>query len=95
MNGERHGAVQVVAVALKELVLPHEDDDVEIAGGTAERAGFAFALQAQALAGGDARGNLDRELARLLDRAVASAVRARLGDRPCRRRGTDRRCARR
>ena len=40
VNGERHRAVQVVAVALEELVLAHEDDDVEIAGRTAERAGL-------------------------------------------------------
>ena len=43
VNAQRHRAVQVVAVALEELVLAHEDDDVEIAGRAAERARFAFA----------------------------------------------------
>ena len=51
----RNLAREVVAVALEERMLLHLDDDVEIAGRPALRAGFAFAGQAQPLPGGDAR----------------------------------------
>ena len=77
---QRHLAVQVVAVALEERVLLHVDDDVEIAGRAAARAGFAFAAEAQALAGGDAGGDADGELLLLLHASRAAARRARLGD---------------
>ena len=65
----RNLAGEIVAVALEERMLLDADDDVEIAGRPALRAGFAFAGQPQALPGGDARRDLDRELAQLLDRA--------------------------
>ena len=77
---EGHGAVQVVAVALEELVVLHEDHHVEIAGRTALGARFAFAGQAQALSGGNPGRNLHRQLARLLNRAAAPAGLAGLGD---------------
>ena len=79
-EGEWHFAVQVVAVTLEELVLGDVNDDVEIAGRPALRAGLALAGEAQALTGGDARRNLDRELPLLLGRALAAARGARLGD---------------
>ena len=46
---------RLIAVAPEELVLLHVDDDVEVAGRTAAGAGFAFVLQPELLAGGDAR----------------------------------------
>ena len=46
---------RLIAVAPEELVLLHVDDDVQVPGGTAGRARFAFVLQPQLLAGGDAR----------------------------------------
>ena len=77
---QRDFAVQIVAVALEERVLLHVNDDVEIAGGAALRAAFAFAVEAHALPGGNAGGNLHRQLALLLDEPGAAAGHARLGD---------------
>src|SRR6185503_16889547 len=81
-GGEVHRdlAEQVVAVAAEELVLLDVDDDVEVAGGTAGRTGFAFAVQPQLLAGGDAGGNLDGDLAIARHPSGAVATLARLGD---------------
>src|SRR4029453_9983491 len=79
-EGERNGAVQVIAVALEELVLAHEDDHVKIAGRTNKRSPFPSAGETQPLRGRDAGGNLHGQLASLFDGAVAPAVRARLGD---------------
>src|SRR5262245_35791937 len=42
---QRHLAVEIVAVALKELVLLHVDDDVEVAGRASTRSRFAFITQ--------------------------------------------------
>ena len=92
---DRHLAVEVVAVALEERVLLHVDDDVEVAGRAAGRAVLAFALEPQPLAGGDAGGNLDRDLALAADASRAAARLARLADRPGRCRGSAGRCARR
>ena len=88
-------AEQVVAVAAEELVLLDVHDDVEMAGGSAAGAGFAFVLQPELLAGGDAGRNLDRDLPLARDAAGAAAALARLGDDLARRRGTAGRCARR
>ena len=52
---DRQLAEQVVAVAVEELVLLDVDDDVEIARRAAGAAVLAFVLEAQLLAGGDAR----------------------------------------
>src|SRR4029453_5371853 len=49
-------------------------------GLAAEKSGFSLALQPELLAGGDARGDLDRELPLLRDAAGAAARRARLAD---------------
>ena len=73
-------AVEVVFLALEERVLLHVDDDVEIAGRAAGGAVLAFAVEAQALARGDAGRNLHRELALAADAAGAAARLARLGD---------------
>ena len=72
---QRHFAVQVVAVALEERVLLHVDHDVEIAARTAAGPRFAFAAQAQTLAGGDAGRNADGELLLLLHASRAAAGR--------------------
>ena len=70
--------MQVVAVALEERVILDVNDDVEVAGRAAARAGLALAAEAQALAGGDAGGNAHGELALLLD-APGAAARRRTG----------------
>ena len=82
---ERHGgevhrdlAEEIVAVAPEELVLVDVDDDVETAGRAAAGAGFAFVLEPQLLPGGDARGDLDGDLAIARDPAGAAAGLARL-----------------
>src|ERR1041385_8695373 len=77
-----HGdfAEQIVAVAMEERVVLHMDDNVEVAGRTASGARLAFAAQAQALAARDARGNLHRQLARLLHATRSTACVARGAD---------------
>ena len=57
-----HLAVQVVVFAPEERVLGDVDDDVEVARRAALAAVLAFALEPQALARGDARRDLHREL---------------------------------
>ena len=89
----RHFAEQIDAVAPEELVLLHVHDDVEMSGGTAADARLAFALQAQLLTGGDAGGNLDRDLPLLRDAARAMAGLDTASRSSCRRRGTAGRCA--
>jgi hypothetical protein len=74
--------VQVVAVALEERVVGDLDDDVQIARRAAERAGLALAREAESLAGGNSRRDLDRNLAQLLDGALTATGVARLGDDP-------------
>ncbi len=78
---DRHLAIEVVFLAMEERVLLDVDDDVEIARRAAGGAVLALAVEAQPLAGGDAGGNLDRELALAADAAGAAAGLARLGDR--------------
>ena len=46
---------RLIAVAAEELVLLDVDDDVEVARRAAAGARFAFVLQPELLAGGDAR----------------------------------------
>ena len=62
-EGDVDLAVQVVAVALELRVLGDVDDDVEVAGGAAGKAGLALAVQPQPLARRDAGGDLHGELA--------------------------------
>src|SRR6185503_20102988 len=71
--GQRDFAVQIVAVAVKERMVLHVDDDVEIAGRAAAAARFALAAQAQALPARDAGGDLHRQLALVLHAAGATA----------------------
>src|SRR5690606_31310465 len=81
-RGQRHGhrAVQVVAVALEDLVLLDADLDVEVAGRAAIGARLAVAGRADAHAFVDARRDLDFQRLGLLDAALAMAGRAGLGD---------------
>src|SRR6185503_18910236 len=78
--GHRHFAKEVVAFALEERMLLHVHDDVEIAGRTARRSGFALTGEPQPLARRDARWHADGELPLLLHAARALARQTRLGD---------------
>src|SRR4249919_11154 len=91
-DAHRYFAMQVVAVALEDLVRAHAHFDEQVARRRARRAGFAFALQAHTIAVVHAGGDLHREdflflqaalpharLARVLDDLAApGAMRARL-----------------
>ena len=77
---DRDLAEKVQAFPPEELVLLHVNDDVEMAGGAAGRSRLALALQPELLAGRDARGNLDRQLALAGHRSGAVACVAGLGD---------------
>src|SRR6185503_1924887 len=81
-EGHRHLAIQVVPFAMEERVLLHVDDDVEIARRAAGGSVFPFAVQPEALAGGDSRGNLRGDLALAADAPGAAAGLARLADHP-------------
>ena len=73
-------AVEVVVFAMEDVVVLDVDDDVEIARRAAGGSVLAFAVQAQALAGGDPRGNLRRDLALAPDPSRAAAGLAGLAD---------------
>src|SRR5581483_11956740 len=72
-EGERHGDVQVVAVALEDRVRLHADVHVEVAVGESVRAGLALAAQAQRAPVGNAFWDADVERARALDAPFALA----------------------
>ena len=73
-------AIQIVVLAMEDVVVLHVDDDVEVARRAAGGAVLALAVQAQALAGRDAGGNLRRDLALAADASGAAAGLARLAD---------------
>jgi hypothetical protein len=73
-------AIQVIAFAMKRIVLLDVDDDVEIARGAAGGAVLAFAVEAQPLAGCNAGGNLRGDLSLAADAAGAAARLAGLAD---------------
>src|SRR5437773_7061357 len=73
---DRHLDGEVLAVAPEERVRPDLDDEVEVARRGAAAPDAALALHAHARAVAHPRGNLDRELLALLDRAGAAATRA-------------------
>src|SRR5690606_1904175 len=79
-EADRHLAIEVVAITLADLVLAHAHFDVAIARRRAAGAGFAPALQADAIAVVDARRDLDRERLLVLDPATAAAALAWLAD---------------
>ena len=72
-EADGHDAVQVVAVALEDVVLFHAHFNVEVAGRAAVHAGFAVAGGAQAHAVVDAGGNLDFQRLVRFDLALAVA----------------------
>src|SRR5574343_1134040 len=69
-----HGAVQVVAVALEDVVLLDADLDVEVARRAAVHAGLAIARRADAHALVDAGRDLDLQRLLLLDLSLAVAA---------------------
>src|SRR6185369_17188104 len=77
---ERNLAVEIVPFALKERVLLHVDDDVQVAGGSAVGPGLALAAQTHALARRNAGWNAYGDLALLLQSSGAAARLTRLGD---------------
>lgn len=79
-EGEGHVAVEVVALALKDLVGSDANDDVEIAGGATFDAHVAIALRAEARALLDAGGDLDADAGFFLGAAIAAAGFAGIGD---------------
>mmetsp|Transcript_8074 Transcript_8074/g.15670 ORF Transcript_8074/g.15670 Transcript_8074/m.15670 type:complete len:339 (-) Transcript_8074:288-1304(-) len=76
----RHRAVQVVAIALEDVVLLDPDLDVEIAARPAVDAGLAIARGADAHALVDAGRDLDLQRLGLLDLALAVAGHAGVGN---------------
>ena len=79
-EADRHLAEQIIALAMKEMMVLHVDDDVEVPGRAAGAAVFALVLKAQALPRRDPGGNLHRELAFPGYAARAAARLTRLGD---------------
>jgi hypothetical protein len=79
-EGDRELAVEIVFVALKDGMLFHVDDDVEIARRTPADSRFAIVGRAQARAFGDSGRDLQLDAARLLDAAFAFARTARFLD---------------
>ena len=75
-----NGAIQVLAFALEERVLPGVQHDVEIAGRPAINASLALAGVQHARAFLDARRNFDRDRALSRDAAMASALGTRIDD---------------
>src|SRR3970040_3020477 len=72
--------MQVVSVALEDLVLAHAHVDVQVAGRGARRSRLALARQPDAVAAVDARRDLHRQGLGLFDPALAVAVGAGVGD---------------
>src|SRR6266542_147147 len=76
----RHAAMHVGTLALEQLVAAHRQEDVEIAGRPAARAGLALAAEADARAVLDTGGNVDLERLVAPRAALAHAGAARLVD---------------
>src|ERR1700730_1322551 len=79
-HGNRHAAMDVGALALEQLVAPHRQEHVEIAGRPAARARFALAAEADARAVLDAGGDVDLQGLVAPHPALAHAAAARLVD---------------
>src|SRR6185437_1841303 len=75
-HGDGNIAVEVRAAPFEKRMLLYFDEGVQIPGGAAIRAGFAFAGNAQAHAAIDARGNRDFDGARTLDAPLTAALHA-------------------
>src|SRR5690242_4126055 len=81
-QAHRHLAVQVVAIALENLVLAHAHFNIEIARSRAGWPGLALAGKADAIAGIYAGGNAHRQRAFVLQPALAVAGLAGILDHP-------------
>src|SRR5438270_5493961 len=79
-EGDRHGAVQVLAFTLKEWVRLDFQNNVKIAGRTAVDAGIALLLIADARGVFYARGNVHVNRALLHDAAITLALGAWIRD---------------
>src|SRR4249919_3376645 len=79
-DADRDVAMQIVAVALEDVVRAHADFDVKVAGRRTGRAGLALARQTDAITIVDACRNLDRQDFLFLDPTVAVAGLAWIGD---------------
>src|SRR5580704_5758903 len=79
-HGDRHAAMDVGTLALKQLVAPHRQEHVEIARRPAARARFALAGKADARAVLDAGWDVDLQRLVAPHPALAGAAAARLVD---------------
>jgi len=79
-EADRHRTVQVIAIALKDLVLLDADLDVQVAGWATVGAGLAVAAGSDAHAVVDARRDLHFQRFLFLDLAFAVAGAARVGN---------------
>src|ERR1700677_505770 len=70
----------MTAFALEDCMLLHPNFDIQVAGRTAVAPSLALAIQANAIAGIDARGHFDRQCFVLPDPALAEAVIAGVGN---------------
>src|ERR1043166_7469844 len=77
---DRDATVQIGAVALEDRMLGERDENVEVAGRTAARAGFAFTREPDARAILDPCRDVHRERALARDAAGARAGRTRILD---------------
>src|SRR5947209_8163824 len=77
---QRHGAVQVVALALEHRVRPLDDLDVEVASRTTARADLALTGELNARARVHTAGDLDLQRTTGADAPFASALHARVRD---------------
>ena len=75
-----HFAVQVLAVALEDLVLTHTDHHVQVASRATMGTGLALAREADAVAGIDTCRHLDRQRLVFFDTPFAVARGARVGN---------------
>src|SRR5271170_4664825 len=79
-DAEWNRAVEIGTAAFEETVFLYVEDDVEITGGAAVRAGFAFALHAQACAGVHAGRDAEFNGSLAIDAALSAAIGATLLD---------------
>jgi hypothetical protein len=79
-DGERHGAVQIITFADEEGMLLHVQDNVEIAGGSAEGSSLAAAGKANARAIFHACGDFGVDRALMKKTAFAFALGAGIGN---------------
>src|SRR5690606_17614744 len=79
-KSQRHLAMQVVAIALEDVMLANFNFDIQIARFGTGRTRLALAAEADAIAGIDTGGNLDLQRAFVVDAALAPAGSTRIAD---------------